>query len=340
MKRFLIKTGCFLAFVIISIICICEIKVSDASIVAMTAGTPYEKLAWDIEMLNHHPERFDNAIVFVGPSLVQGGVNDSLLSKKGIKGINMGVNHFGYDMDYYVTKRVVENTHPKKIYLFKSQDGGAMLHPMIPMAISPIQYWHIFQQFPLNFISLYYPKRLYFVVRSLIITMTGEKNNYTPTQMYGVREQEETGVSEKIDSNAIDEHKNTLAMYKKNIINEDGTYPTQSSLKKYWRKALSIVRGTPQPLTSYTVTLVKKKGIEVSYLYMPVYYDALIDNLTDDRSYFIKWAGDKEKTLQFANYSFLKDYKLWADYHHLNAKGSAIFADSLANMLHAEGAAE
>src|SRR5690606_40166584 len=124
MKTFLTKISFFFLALTVCILCLSQIHISDEFVVEQTSGTSYEKLAWDIKKLEH-PDELDNVNVFIGPSLIQGDINDSILSAKGINSVNLGINHNGFDLDHYIAKRILEKSKPGKIYLYRPRDGGA-----------------------------------------------------------------------------------------------------------------------------------------------------------------------------------------------------------------------
>ena len=54
-----------------------EITFSDEFIIEKTVDTEYKKVAWNLDLLNNNPERINGKLIFLGSSLVQGGIQDS-----------------------------------------------------------------------------------------------------------------------------------------------------------------------------------------------------------------------------------------------------------------------
>lgn len=328
MKQFITKISYFSIVMLICMVGMALIHIDDEFVINKTCNTSYEKLAWNLLKIKD-AEQLKNADIYIGPSLIQGDVNDSMLNANGIKSVNMGINHNGFDLDHYIVKRVLENAEPGKIYLYRPRDGGSLSHPMMPMLLNPFEYYSIFGQFPLTYIQTYFPKRLYFVMQYLAGFIYTDKQDYQPSK-YGFRGEENSVInSMKNDEEAIAEEIAKREDFKEVGINEDGTFYTANTRKKYVRKYLFYYRGAAEPMRTVSVQQIQSKGIPFSEIYMPTYYDAIIDEHTDNRYYFRKPLNYKYDCLTLNNYSFLNDSNLWFDHHHLNSNGSAIFTDSL-----------
>ncbi|MCB0695805.1 MAG: hypothetical protein KDC07_00490 [Chitinophagaceae bacterium] len=328
MKKFLSKISLFLLVLLACLIGLSQIHISDEFVIEKTHETSYEKLAWDLKKLQH-PETLNDANIFIGPSLVQGDVNDSMLTASGIYSVNMAINHNGFDLDHYVAKRIMEVSKTEKMFLYRPRDGGSMLHPMMPLLVSPIDYACTYHQFPVTFIRKYFPKRVYFAMQYLWSKVFPGNAIYQPSA-YGWRGEVNTVIGSMKDNEAaIEEEIARREDFGKTRINKDGTFYTPSTIKSYWRKTLYYYRGAAEPIRRITVESAQKYNIPVSEIYMPVYDDAIIDSRTDNKTFFRQISGYDYDCFTLSSYSFLNDSNLWFDHHHLNSNGAVMFTDSL-----------
>ena len=95
MKRFIINTALFSICLLLISFLFSEIEFSDKFIISKTEGTNFEKIAWNLQLIEKDPDRIRESTVFLGPSLVLNSINDSLLDSKNIKSVNLAVNHLG-----------------------------------------------------------------------------------------------------------------------------------------------------------------------------------------------------------------------------------------------------
>jgi len=140
-----------------------SIEFNDQFIIDQTKGTSYDKIAWNLNLINNNPEKISESIIFLGPSLVQGGICDSTLNSNGYKSINMGVNHNGAEISSYFVNRLIKY-HPKKIYIHLSKYNIPEMHPMTPLMYTPSSLLSNGQEVNFHFIT-YIFKRLPFVFK-------------------------------------------------------------------------------------------------------------------------------------------------------------------------------
>lgn len=295
----------------------------------ITENTMYNKVAWDIMIVND-TARLNNANIFIGPSYVKGGIDDSIMSVRGIKSVNMGINRAGFDIDHYWVKRITEKSHPKMIFLYRPVDRGTVLHPMVPLLYSPLEYLREFRQFPVDFIFKYIPKRLYFVFRHLFIRLSFQKKKFDFPR-YGFHEENEYNIPSLLYDDAVLSSEMSIRKeYGKNGINDDGTLITENRFEAWWQK---FYKGTAEPMRTKTMNFLNRRHIPASEIYVPKYFDAIIDEKTNVRSHFRKPVQYKYPCLTFNNFSFLADAALWTDLHHVNRIGATILTDSLCNYI-------
>jgi hypothetical protein len=332
MKLFLHKILFLVLLSIICIISICEIKITDEKVIKITSETSYEKIAWNLKLLNQNNTRFKNSYVFLGSSWVQGGINDSLLTSKGINSINMAVNHSGADLDYYFTKRIIP-FKPQKILIHRFPNGQGVFHPMIPLLMTPLEYVSTFKQITFNFIFNFIPKRFFFVIKSLLIweDLKPEKDL---SKYFGWRSEGNSNI--KYDSiqqnNLLNEKINLRSIIKSEQIASNGIRKSTNTYKNIWRRLLSIIWfGNGELIRIKNIQICNKSKIDVQELYIPNFADALYDSKHNDTNYFFIPTGFRNECLFIKNVSFLANQKFWYDPDHLNTIGSNIFTDSLYN---------
>ena len=326
-KRFLITSFTF----VIILLLIAEIPISDEAIIAITKNTSYQKIAWNIRKLQQHKD-LDSAIIFTGPSLVQSGIDDSILVKKGIRAVNMGFNHTGADMEHYFIERILKVSQPKKIFVFRGKHSVGIMHPMIALVMSPSKYIRTFKQFPPQSWFTYISKRVYFVFTSFYYSLFPSED-YSQ-QMYGMINVNTEGVkSLRSDSAAYQTELSLRASLHADSIGYDGSLFTTNTPRFYWRKFRQKYVGSPDKIRYQTLSLIAGADVIASEIYIPVYNDAVFDEISDDHIYYLRSDFVKVPCVVLPDYKFLSNEALWFDYHHLNAKGSAIFTDSLARYI-------
>ncbi len=321
MKQFITKISYFFLILFICMLGISQLPISDEFVIKTTKETSYEKLAWALKKFEN-PEQLNGANVFIGPSLIQGDINDSALTANGIKSVNMGINHNGFDLDHYITNRVLERSAPQKIYLYRPRDNKAMLHPMMPLLVGPIDYYRLVGQFPVEYIRTFIPKRIYFALQYIFSFATGDNAPYHVTE-YGFRPEENIPIkSEAHDEEVISREIAARENYSKNKAPET----TRERFAHNWDYYL---HGNQEPVREKSFQLVEASGIPVSEIYMPAYYDAIIDDKTDNRTYFDMPVGYHYPYFTLSDYSFLNDSNYWIDHHHLTQNGTVFYTDSL-----------
>ena len=302
-----------------SLLLIANINISDDYIIEQTAGTGYDKIAWNLNLINNYPERIKGSAIFLGPSLVQGGICDSVLSSKGIPAVNMGVNHRGNEVSFFFIQRIIKHK-PRKIYVDLSQSINTGIHPMTPLLYSPYLLINSGQYINVNFIN-YLSNRVRFVLKYFIWDVFGDKTLENAYHNYGVVYEGDELMPVDVYNSAQNELINTTS-HGNGIMDKIKNIPSVS-----WVRSHFFYNKSSQCrfLENAFITC-SKHNIKISELYVPVVSDAKCTK-DFDQSFFAQ-----RKTFSVAsvkNFKFLDDISLWRDLHHLNKKGAILFTNEL-----------
>lgn len=336
MKKFTINTVLFiLCFLSISLI-LSEIKFSNEFIISKTKDTNFEKLAWNIHLIENNPESIKGSIVFLGPSLVLNGINDSLLNSNKIKSVNLAVNHLGNESMLFILNKI-KTLSPKEVILFKNQTPVLRTHQLSPLLFSSLELFNSGQSINFYFFE-HLLKRLKFV--SEYLTWTYFKTNkqiYQPNNRFGVRLNNNICSNySKIRSQSFTTDE-TLNLYQNNYTysSEKENQSKLIKLNTFKRKILdylwyktNLYNSRSQELFLRQIkTLCNKTKIKCSMIYIPKVKD-LKQEYIYNRNYYRQIDSDPEVYL-IDNYRQLDDSTLWADYQHLSKKGSMAFTNML-----------
>jgi hypothetical protein len=341
MKHFFKKIAIFVLLVLFVILGICEIEIPDAYVIRMTQNTSYEKIAWNLQLINSNPKKITNSAIFIGPSWLQGGVNDSLLNSCGYKSINMGVNHSGADLDFYLVSRIIKYK-PKYIFLHRFPNGQGVFHPMMPLLMSPLKYFSNFKNTSSDFLFKFIPKRLYFVLK-YIGTHVSRKGQTRLLEIENKKSQFgwRPGGFSRINLNRnelkklVDDKIILNCRINAEIFDENGVLVVKGiSLINIWREVVSIFfSGNGETVRSKTISLCDKANVKVAEIYIPCFQDACYDTKFDSNRYFFRKRGVSNRCYYLKDVSFLSNQDCWYDVDHLNTKGACLFTDSLIKIL-------
>jgi hypothetical protein len=340
MKQFLRKIFGFVLLILITVLLICEIEIPDLQVIRITENTSYEKIAWNLKMISSNDDKITNSSIFIGPSWLQGGINDSMLNSKGIKSINMGVNHGGADLDYYFVSRIIPYK-PKCVYLHRSPTGQRVFHPMAPLLMSPLKYVSIFKNTSSNFFFSFIPKRMYFVLKYLynLVFDNDELSSITKIKQSQFGWRPEGSAHINLDQNSVKVLSNEKivlnARMKKEIFNEKGILVIENNaLKSRWRQIYTnFITGNGEKARLKTISLCDVENVKVAEIYIPNFADACFNSQIDSNQYFFRKNGDSNPCYYLKNVSFLSNQDCWYDIDHLNTKGSCLFTDSIIKIL-------
>lgn len=327
MKKFLFLICQYLVLISLVIALICEVHIPDKKVVELVPSD-YSKVIWNINTINKRPQIFKGSTVFIGSSLVDEGISDSLLCARGIKAVNLGVSRAGFDLDYYFTRRILKY-NPKSIYLVRMPNGSGLNHPVTPLLMSPLDHLRTFKQLNFDFITSYIPKRLYFVINSFF----NVKNSPTKTQLKLYGSSSAVNKDFKIDDGPL--HiliENSMLKFKKmefEYIDFDGIHKTRGVVKNVFRKFIAFfVSGNAELVRTQNVKICTEKNIFISEIYIPNFADAY---LSSNNKLVLKTfvANPMLRCVQINDVSFLNDFKYWNNIDHLNYDGALRFTDSL-----------
>ena len=338
MKKFLKKLFGVSVLIFLVIIAICETSISDQNVIRLTQNTSYEKIAWNVRLINDNHEKITNSSIFIGPSWLQGGINDSMLNSFGYKSINMGVNHGGADLDYYFVRRIIEY-RPNFVFLHRFPMGQGVFHPMMPLLMSPIEYFRNFNNTSTDFVFKFIPKRLYFVLKSVFSAFDDKDSSFVNKNInnYGWRPEGYSHINfDQIKTNGSLSEKISLNDRIKNeIFNKSGVlvYPN-NYIKNTWRYVYSNFScGNGEDARIRTIAMCDNAHVKVAEIYIPNFPDACFDAKLDSNKYFFRRQGISKPCYHLKNVAFLSNQNYWFDQDHLNTKGSCLFTDSIYKIL-------
>jgi hypothetical protein len=340
MKQFIRRVLGFVLLIVITVLLICEIQIPDYQVIRITENTSYEKIAWNLRIINNDRSKITNSSIFIGPSWLQGGISDSMLNANGIKSLNMGVNHAGADLDYYLVSRIIKYK-PKYIFLHRFPYGQGVFHPMMPLLMSPLKYFSNFKNTSSDFLFKFIPKRFYFVLKYLYDQLfdNNQLNTATKNKKFRFGWRPEGLFHINLDHNKVNELKDekiTLnARINAEIFNENNILVVKNNaIKNGWRRVYSnFFTGNGEDARSKTIALCEADNIEVAELYIPHFADACYDAKLDSNQYFFRKKGVSKPCYHLKNVSFLSNQDCWYDIDHLNTKGSCLFTDSIMQIL-------
>ena len=104
MKKFLINIIVFTIVVFATSFALGEIEYSNSFLIEKTKDTAYEKVGWNLSMLENSKDQIKGSKVFFGSSYVLNGVNDSVLTNNGVRSFNFAVRHNGNDLSLFFLK--------------------------------------------------------------------------------------------------------------------------------------------------------------------------------------------------------------------------------------------
>jgi hypothetical protein len=321
MKKFITKIILFaLLFLVFSLLFV-SINISDSYVIYKTKGTVYDKVAYNLDVINSKPEKISNAIVFLGPSYVLSGISDQVLMNNGIKSINLAINHMGKDVELYFAKRVL-NLKPKKIYIYANSECYD-LHPMTALLYDPISLINSGQSINFSFLKDYLIKRIPFVMDYIKWELINKSNYNTTETEWGVL------YIEDICTKNIYDSLKKIAEYE--YITRENNFINQNT-------ALQPIVGSIKDIIGYCFfnkgsqhrfllnILSSANNTEIAGIYIPMLEDAVIPKETQNEKYF---ANTRIKIETLNDFRLLGKSQYWADKSHLSKEGSIYFTNEL-----------
>jgi hypothetical protein len=329
MMTFFLNFTKFFALLLLTILIICEIKISNNTIIRLTKNTGYEKIAWNLIYIDNF--NFEDKSVFIGPSLVEAAINDSILCALNLSAVNLGVNHPGSDLEFYFYSKVINKGKPKNIILYRPKMGVKSMHPLSALFYSPSEYFKLFSfNSGINFFFEFLPKRFYFVIKQckMNIIENNESNNllnYNFTK-FGFRPRKKNVFTKTQKIEMINEEIKRRKVFKFSRFNEIGfTQPTDIvKLPIYIFNFLA--NGSGENLRERLLYDCKSRNINIIELYIPTYPDALLDY----DSNFIFNRPNAKRTIKYPlNFNYLKSDECWNDKSHLSNIGADLFTKKI-----------
>lgn len=346
MRRFLIKISSLSVVVLLVCFLLSELEFSDAFIIEKTKDTAFEKVAWNINLINNNSEQIKGSTIFLGSSLVQGGINDSLLNAKGFKTINMGVPHNGNEIPLYFLNRL-KDKKPKEVIILKGNTPFQSLHKMTPLLYTSSQIFSFGQSINLDYVRFLFKKTklaleyMFYKNASNTVTLDLFKKKY------GVIFDEHT-ISEEtyeswVNQNLVKKGDEYYNLYQNGFLynKEKNANTVIKRLKIFKRKTVYHLWSKNNFLTNidsqenYIKTSYKicnTKGIQFSKIYIPKLID--VNNYMGyKRNTFKQTETDYLGVIFFKDYNFLKKRNHWADADHIDESGANLFTLELMNYL-------
>jgi hypothetical protein len=330
MKKFILIIFKNLLWLFVSIILVCEINIPDDKI-SKLVPEDYAKVSWNINLITNNSDLIKGSSVFIGSSLIEHGISDSLLCARGLKSINMGVSRAGFDLDYYFVSRILAY-QPKEIYLIRMPNGSSPSHPVTPLLISPLAHLLTFRQLNFNFLFDYIPKRLYFVLNSFLIlnsTKCSTLNLFGQTyyrNKYLNLNKESQIEFEKESSRKFDK-------LKLESIDKNGVHVSKSIFQNIWRYFLAyFINGNGEKIRAKTISLSNINNVKTVEIYIPSYGDVCFNQSNCLNG--VNFVKNK-----IVNCIFIKDLEFlnrklnWRDVSHLSYEGALRFTDSLSKKM-------
>ncbi|MBL7931394.1 MAG: hypothetical protein JNL60_05815, partial [Bacteroidia bacterium] len=307
-------------------------------IIYKTNGTSFHKIAWNIDLVNNHPEKVTGKNIFMGSSLVQEGVSDSLLSESGIPSLNCATNGNGNEMVLYFLKRLLP-LKPNAIYLQLYKTDKTGLHNLTPMILTPFEL--LLEGQSINFLFIQYVfKRPYYIVDYLIWKLVGAEKVQVKQRDYGQVSRDSSFYTPSsfaaIDTNDMKDYFNFFRpeLVNYTLVSEEGKEGFQYELKRLARRMYFDFRNldfvyngkTQTNFVSEAFDLCAKNNVPVKRLYIPLLADVKI-NKDFDESFYVPTKN--KNILSLKSFTFLDSVIYWGDRAHLSKQGSMLFSQEL-----------
>ena len=346
MKRFLLQLAAISTVFLILCIGLTSINFSDNFIFFKTLDTPYKKVAWNLNLIENSPDLIKGKTIFLGSSLIQGGINDSILSSKGLPSINMGVPHNGNDLNLYFFDRI-KNLQPKEVVWLKGKVKYTGLHKLTPLLYKPSSILSNGQGINSSFIR-YFFKRVKLAMEYLQFAVfrydwkpTEEQNRFLE-QSYGFIPA--PGI---VSKEVFEDYKNGSVSRNDEYYNlylNDYTYLREKlgsgpNLLTIWRRRLidqfylrsNFIRnvGSQEGFIDRAQAASLNLNIPFHKIYIPLLLDASLEQHVEyDRQFYRSSYSDKKEPINLSSYQFLMQQSYWSDVDHVSSEGAEILTRS------------
>lgn len=336
MRRFIFELSIFVFLLTIIAFLLCEIELPNEFVVYKTEGTSYEKIAWNLNLLDNKSESISNSAIFFGPSLVQDGVDDSVLTAHGISALNMGVNHNGNEIELWFLQKVLPHS-PKAVYLHLSKETHVFLHPMTPLLYKPSLLLLSGQSFNIPFCN-FLIKRISYVVEYFFWSSATKNKAKGVKLAYGIRHEEGSlppevflGIGETEVERLSESVVLPLNDFRfKSEKDAQGVLSAKRIFRwlKYKAKNVNFFFNaeSQQKFVKESFTQCLKNNIPIAELYLPVAVDAKIDAEFGQQFFAPRITS---KIVSLNSFTFLNKAEYWFDMNHLSKRGSILFTQEL-----------
>jgi hypothetical protein len=313
MRTFCVSICIFLLALVSILTLIANINLPDSFLIQRTYNTEYNKIAWNINTINKHPDKIKDALVFFGPSLVEGGICDSMLNKGGIKSINLGVRHTGKEIELYFLKRIAK-LKPEGVY-FYANGFSVSSHPMASLLYSPSDLIAAGQAINYSFLD-YYFKRITLVFQYFFSILENE----TPVAY----QYASFGCQNRTIRIAPDEFKVIDA------VTPELNTAKLSFARKTWRNLYQLfIKRILNGNSQYAFLLNAQHLAKINSIpFRAIHIPELNDCKTD--SFHLKSFFPEDIKIQYLHtYSDLNKMDYWSDRVHLSNLGAFIYNNDL-----------
>lgn len=328
MRKFLVNAVLFILFFTLFTFVMAFVRTSDEFIIYKTTNTSYDKIAWNLDLINNHSEKINGSVVFFGPSLIQGGISDSTLMAHGVKAVNMGLNHHGNEMSLYFLNRVLP-FNPKKVFLHLPKATLQNIHPMTPLVYTPDALLSDGQSVNIAFLN-YIFKRLPFVMEYIVWNMGSSKITEPPCKVYGIK------------NSGFKYSETTYNTIKKNVLKSKPVgsvaiiankiyqlyYDLRSSSMGNFTYITNFAFNTrsQQDFVLNAFAKCESGKIEISQLFLPIIEDVIVRKDFDSSFYYPRKIIKIES---LRNFTMFDKAEYWYDPVHFNRKGAEKFTCEL-----------
>lgn len=313
-----------------------SIRIPDDYVVFKTKRTSYEKVAWNLELIDREPGKIRGSVLFFGPSLMQGGVSDSLLQASGIPAINLGTNGPGDEVELYFINRVV-GLKPQKIYMHVYKGPHRDLHNMTPLLYKPGELLASGQSINAPFAKFLFDRASY-ALNYVYWEVFRPADRSEPVKKYGVR-YEEGGIGretyEAIRAGDMQDFIESFKLQRNGFVKESEAQRSGFYFKlirarrrlMYQVSNFNFISNTAsqERFEQSAIAACNQHKIPVEGLYLPVVADAIAQQLFDSTAY----GKPALHVTSVPGASFLNNYAYWSDMTHLSREGSLVFTNAL-----------
>ncbi|MFC4220503.1 hypothetical protein [Flagellimonas marina] len=347
MRKFLVQLAILSSFVLLTCFLLSQVTFSDEFIVHKTKDTAYKKIGWNLNLIKNHQERIKGSTIFLGSSLVQGALNDSLMQNNGMNVINMGVPHNGNEIGVYFINRLME-LKPKEVVLLKGKTPFQGLHKMTPLLYTSTGLFRSGQGFTVDYISFVFKKAKLCLEYFFFQIFPDKKNSDKAYEaflyrQYGVLYAHDT-IPQQVYDEAISRRTGSKSDEYYNLYLNDYLYRSESGNPSFMNKLKVLKRKfvlnvwmqsdllkntkSQERFVDTAIQLCEQEGIKISKLYVPKLVDVnQYEGYT--REFYKKVQSDSVGVYDMDTYQFLKSRNHWADFDHVDQSGADLFTKKL-----------